>query len=93
VPLEDAKTFADVVAARLPGQPKQDHTLQDPHTVLQLLKRHYARYTPELVEQVCGTPRDVFKQVAETLLAHSGPDKPSAICYAVGWTQHTTGVN
>ncbi|HEX5689379.1 MAG TPA: molybdopterin-dependent oxidoreductase, partial [Roseiflexaceae bacterium] len=51
-----------------------------------------ARYTPELVEQVCGTPRDTFIQVAETLLANSGPDKTSAICYAVGWTQHTTGV-
>ena len=47
---------------------------------------------PELVEQVCGTPRDVFNTVAETLLAHSRADKTSAICYAVGWTQHTTGV-
>jgi formate dehydrogenase major subunit len=56
------------------------------------MKRHYARYTPELVEQVCGTPKDVFVQVAETLLANSGPDKTSAICYAVGWTQHTSGV-
>src|SRR5262247_1022105 len=92
VALADAQSFADVVAARIPGQPKQDRTLQDPHTVFQLLKQHYARYTPELVEQVCGTPRDTFLQVAETLLENSGPDKTSAICYAVGWTQHTSGV-
>ena len=92
VALADAQNFADMVAARIPGQPKQDHTLQDPHTVFQLLKRHYARYTPELVEQVCGTPRETFLQVAETLLDNSGPDKTSAICYAVGWTQHTSGV-
>jgi len=81
---ENAQTFADMVAARIPGQPKQDHTLQDPHTVLQLLKKHYARYTPELVEQVCGTPRETFIKVAEALLENSGPDKTSAICYAVG---------
>src|SRR4029077_13956470 len=41
---------------------------------------------------VCGTPRDVFEKVAETLYANAGPDRTGAICYAVGWTQHTTGV-
>jgi formate dehydrogenase major subunit len=74
------------------GPPPRDETLQDPHCVFQLLKRHYARYTPEFVEQVCGTPKEVFLQVAEAITANSGRDRTTAFCYAVGWTQHTTGV-
>ena len=31
-------------------------------------------------------------KVAEALLDNAGPDRTGAICYAVGWTQHTTGV-
>jgi formate dehydrogenase major subunit len=73
-------------------QAATDPTLQHPRCVFQILRKHYERYTPELVEEVCGTPKDIFKQVAETLFANSGPDRTSAICYAVGWTQHTTGV-
>jgi formate dehydrogenase major subunit len=72
--------------------PLTDPTLSDPLTVFQILKRHYARYTPELVENVCGCARDRFVQVAETLLENSGRDRTSAIVYAVGWTQHTVGV-
>jgi formate dehydrogenase major subunit len=71
---------------------QQDRTLQHPRCVFQILRRHFERYTPELVEEVCGTPRETFLQVAETLLSNSGPERTSAICYAVGWTQHTTGV-
>src|SRR6266508_1875773 len=88
----DAQNFAARVGKLVGTPPIQDRTLQDPQTVFQIMKRHYARYTPELVEQVCGTPKDTFIKVAETLLENSGPDKTSAICYAVGWTQHTTGV-
>ena len=60
--------------------------------VFQIVKRHYARYTPEMVERVCGCPQETFLKVAETLLANSGRDKTSNITYAVGWTQHTVGV-
>jgi formate dehydrogenase major subunit len=91
-PGDDAQSFGARVGKLVGGFPLQDRTLQDPNTVFQIMKRHYARYTPELVEQVCGTPRDVFISVAETLLENSGPDKTSSICYAVGWTQHTSGV-
>ena len=91
-PGDDAQSFSARVGKLVGPPPLQDRTLQDPNTVFQIMKRHYARYTPELVEQVCGTPRDTFITVAETLLENSGPDKTSAICYAVGWTQHTTGV-
>ena len=91
-PAGEEQSYADSVAALLPGQPKTDPTLQDPQTVFQVLKRHYARYTPEMVENVCGCPQEKFVQVAETLLENSGRERTSAIAYAVGWTQHTVGV-
>lgn len=69
-----------------------DPTLQHPRCVFQLLRRHYARYTPELVSQVCGIPEEQFLQVAETLIANSGRERTTMLAYAVGWTQHTAGV-
>ncbi len=74
------------------GQPLTDPTLSSPQCVFQIVKRHFARYTPEMVEQICGTPRELFLQVARTLCDCSGPHRTTALCYAVGWTQHTTGV-
>ena len=71
---------------------ESDPTLQHPRCVLQVLKRHFQRYTPEMVERYCGVPQDVFLKVAETFTSASGPDKTAAICYAVGWTQHSKGV-
>jgi formate dehydrogenase major subunit len=73
------------------GAPR-DETLQHPRCVYQLLKKHFARYTPGLVEQVCGVPRETFLRIAETFTSASGPDRTAAICYSVGWTQHSTGV-
>jgi formate dehydrogenase major subunit len=72
--------------------PHWDPTLEHPNCVFQILKRHFARYTPEVVEDVCGVPRELFVRVAEALCANSGPDRTSAFCYAVGWTQHSVGV-
>jgi formate dehydrogenase major subunit len=69
-----------------------DFTLEDPMCVFQVLKRHFARYTPEMVEKYCGVPKDAFVKAAETFTSASGPDKTGAICYAVGWTQHSNGV-
>lgn len=74
------------------GQPLADPTLSSPRCVFQIVRRHFARYTPEMVEQICGTPRELFLQTARTLCDCSGPDRTTALCYAVGWTQHTTGV-
>jgi len=91
-PAGEEQRYDAAVAALLPGIPKTDPTLEDSRTVFQVLKRHYARYTPEMVENVCGCPRDKFIQVAETLLENSGRERTSAIAYAVGWTQHTVGV-
>src|SRR5574340_43467 len=70
----------------------QDPTLQHPRCVFQLLKKHYARYTPELVEETCGVPKALFLEVAETLCRNSGRERTGAFVYAVGWTQHTVGV-
>jgi formate dehydrogenase major subunit len=72
--------------------PEEDETLEHPRCVFQILRRHYARYTPELVEDVCGVPRAQFLEVAEALCQNSGRERTSAFCYAVGWTQHTVGV-
>jgi formate dehydrogenase major subunit len=72
--------------------PHRDDSLEHPRCVYQLLRRHFARYTPELVERVCGVPRDAFLEVCEALCENSGRERTSAICYAVGWTQHTVGV-
>ncbi len=69
-----------------------DDSLEDPRCVFQILKRHYSRYTPEKVEEICGVPRAQFLEVAEALCQNSGRERTSAFCYAVGWTQHTVGV-
>ena len=69
-----------------------DFDLQHPRCVFQILKRHFNRYTPEVVERICGVSRADFRQVAEALCANSGPERTSALVYAVGWTQHTVGV-
>ncbi len=65
------------------GPHERDETLQHPRCVFQILKRHYARYTPEMAEEVCGTPQALFLQVAEVLVKNSGRERTSAICYAV----------
>jgi formate dehydrogenase major subunit len=72
--------------------PDEDPTLQHERCVFQLLKRHFARYTPEAVEQICGVPQPLFLEVAEALCANSGRERTSAFVYAVGWTQHSVGV-
>jgi formate dehydrogenase major subunit len=70
----------------------RDETLQHPRSVFQLLKRHFSRYTPEMVESVTGVPKEEFVHVAELLCNNSGRERTSAIVYSVGWTQHSIGV-
>ena len=84
--------YDDLVRSLRQPAPRKDLTLQHPRCVLQILRRHFARYTPEVVEQICGTPSEKFLKVAELLLENSGRDRTSAFAYAVAWTQHTTGV-
>jgi formate dehydrogenase major subunit len=70
----------------------RDETLQHPRCVLQILKRHYSRYTPEMVERMCGVSQEDFLAVCEAVTANSGRDRTTAFVYSVGWTQHTVGV-
>jgi formate dehydrogenase major subunit len=70
---------------------ERDETLQHPRCVWQVMKRHYARYTPEMVEEVCGIPQDLFAEVAEAWTSNSGRERTSALVYSVGWTQRSTG--
>jgi formate dehydrogenase major subunit len=88
----EAKTFSDLLLQKVAGRPKTDLSLKDPQSVFQIVKKHYARYTPDMVARVCGCPKEGFLSVAKTLLDNSGRDKTSNITYAVGWTQHTVGV-
>jgi len=71
---------------------RRDESLEDPFCVFQILKRHYARYTPEMVERVCGVPPEQFAKVCEAVTANSGRERTTAWVYSVGWTQHSVGV-
>jgi formate dehydrogenase major subunit len=74
------------------GNPKRDLTLRDPNSVFQLLRRHYSRYTLDMVEKVCGIPKAKFEEMAQLYCGTSGPDKTGSITYALNLTQHTNGV-
>lgn len=69
----------------------RDETLQHPRCVFQILKRHYARYTPEMVAEACGVSVEDFMYLARAVTENSGRDRTTAFVYAVGWTQHTLG--
>lgn len=73
------------------GFAKLDPSMNDPQCVLQLLRRHYARYTPEMVSRVCGTPVDAFMNVANAIAETAAPSRVMTVMYALGWTQHTQG--
>jgi len=73
------------------GRIKRDETLQHPRCVWQILKRHYAAYTPEMVERICGVPEDVFATVCRLFVENSGRERTTAFVHGVGWTQHTIG--
>jgi formate dehydrogenase major subunit len=73
------------------GFVKTDPSLADPRCVYQLMKQHYARYTPEMVAGVCGTPQDKFLQICEMMASTATPTRAMTIMYALGWTQHSVG--
>ena len=73
------------------GIPLRDKTLKDPNCVFQLLKRHFARYTPSMVNAIVGTPEDTFLEVCQTYASTGKPGKAATIMYAMGTTQHTYG--
>jgi formate dehydrogenase major subunit len=93
IDVEGGHAREGIIAARPDSrEAERDLTLQHPRCVFQVLKRHFSRYTPEMVEQYCGVPKELFLKVADAYCSASGPDKTAAICYALGWTQHSKGV-
>ncbi|MCU0588526.1 MAG: formate dehydrogenase-N subunit alpha [Syntrophobacteraceae bacterium] len=74
------------------GVPRKDPTLQDPRCVFQLMKAHYSRYDLDTVSSITGTPKEDLLKVYEAYAATGVPDKAGTILYAMGWTQHTVGV-
>jgi formate dehydrogenase major subunit len=72
--------------------PMRDETLAHPRCVINVLRRHFSRYTPQMVEDVCGMPAATMEQIANLLADNSGRERTTAFAYAVGWTQHTVGV-
>ena len=93
-PSEHGQTMARSETSEEPhtGIPFKDPTLRDPRCVLNILRRHFARYTPEMVAEQCGCSEAQLLDVAEQLMANSGRERTGAVVYALGWTQHTTGV-
>ncbi len=73
------------------GQPLRDPTLTHPRCVWNLLKEHVSRYTPDVVENICGTPQEDFAKVCEVLAETSAADLTTTFLYALGWTEHTVG--
>ena len=86
------ESYSEKVKRMTTQAPETDPTLQDPNCVYQILRRHFAAYTPEMVEKATGCPKDTFLRVAEAITSNSGRERTTAFCYAVGWTHHTTGV-
>ena len=70
---------------------QRDSTLQHPRTVFQILKRHFARYTPEMVRDLCGISIEDFDYLARAITENSGRERTTCFTYALGWTQHTLG--
>ena len=73
------------------GYAKVDDTWQNPRCVINLLRDHVDRYTPEMVSRICGTPQDKFLQVCELFASAAAPDKALTSLFALGWTQHSVG--
>ena len=90
--MPDAREGQGILPHATPGELEYDETMQNPRCVFQIVKRHYARYTPEVVEQITGVPQELFFKIADALAKNSGRERTTNISYAVGWTQHTTGV-
>jgi len=73
------------------GIPVRDYTLQNPRCVYQMLKKHYDRYTLDVVSSVTGVSKEDLLTVYKAYGATGAPDKAGTECYALGWTHHTVG--
>ncbi len=74
------------------GAPLRDPSMQDERCVFNVMRKHYSRYTLEEVSNVTGISVADLTRVYESFSATGRPDKAGTILYALGWTQHTVGV-
>src|SRR5918997_143735 len=88
----DGSAAIPISPAATPGFAKRDETLNHPRSVFQLLKKHFSRYTPEMVADVTGIPQEKFLEIAKIFGATGAADKAGNVVYAVGLTHHTSGV-
>jgi formate dehydrogenase major subunit len=73
------------------GYARIDDTWQHPRCVINLLRKHVDRYTPEMVSRICGTPPDKYLEICELIATTAAPDKALTSLFALGWTQHSVG--
>lgn len=74
------------------GVPQRDNRLRNERCVFNLMKKHYERYDLDTVSSVTGTSKEELLSVYKAFAETRSPDKAGTIMYAMGWTQHTTGV-
>ncbi len=74
------------------GAPLRDATLKHERCVFNLMKKHYSRYTLKNVSDITGVSEENLLKVYKQFSATGKPDKAGTILYALGWTQHTVGV-
>ncbi|HEX3998612.1 MAG TPA: formate dehydrogenase [Pirellulales bacterium] len=86
------ESYSEKLSRTQDDPPPQDPTLEHHDCVYQIMRRHYAAYTPEAVERITGCPQQTFLKVAEALVRHSGRERTAAWCYAVGVNHHTVAV-
>ncbi len=91
-PHDKTHSFSQHVGSLGSSTVQTDPTFRHPRCVLNILRHHYARYTPQMVAGICGCSEQDFLRVAETICANSGRERTTCLVYAVGWTQHSTGV-
>jgi formate dehydrogenase major subunit len=72
--------------------PQMDRSLRSSRSVFQLLKKHFSRYNPKKVSEITGTPQKELLEIYKTYTATGKAGQAGTIMYAMGWTQHTTGV-
>ena len=73
------------------GFAKVDDFWQNPRCVINLLKKHVDRYTPEMASRICGTPQDKYLELCEIFASCAPPDRALTSLFALGWTQHSVG--
>jgi formate dehydrogenase major subunit len=88
------KAPAPPLPPSLPGNTAYDLSLEHPRCVFQLMKKHFSRYTSEMVSNITGIPSAKLETAYEKLTSirkDGNTKKVGTIIYSVGWTQHSNG--